>query len=58
MLEKHEDKEAIEKQKALEELELVKQVRLESLDVIENLELERPSSRYINDCLHLRILSH
>jgi len=45
VLEKQEDKEAIEKQKALEELELVKQVRLESLDVIENLELERPSSR-------------
>ena len=40
-----EDKTLIEKEKAYHELEMVKQARLETLEVIENMEVERPSSR-------------
>ena len=46
VVEKTGDRELIEKQKAFHELEMVKQARLETLEVIENMELERPSSRY------------
>ena len=45
LVEKTGDRELIEKQKAFHELEMVKQARLETLEVIENMELERPSSR-------------
>ena len=34
-----------ERRKALEELEFVKKVRMETVEVIENNEIERPSSR-------------
>ena len=47
-MEKTEDRELFEKKKAINELEMVKQARLESLDVIENMEFERPSSRFIH----------
>ena len=46
MIENIEDKTQAEKQKSIVELEMVKQARLESLEVIENMEIERPSSRY------------
>ena len=48
VVEKTEDRELFEKKKAINELEMVKQARLESLDVIENMEFERPSSRFIH----------
>lgn len=41
----HEDKTEVEKLKAVAELEMVKRARLETLEVIENMEMERPSSR-------------
>ena len=47
VVEKSEDKALIEKQRAFEELESIKQARLETLEVIENTELERPSSRFL-----------
>lgn len=46
VIENIEDKTQAEKQKSIVELEMVKQARLESLEVIENMEIERPSSRY------------
>ena len=52
VVERNGDRELIEKQKAFHELEMVKQARLETLEVIENMELERPSSRY-NDLVLL-----
>ena len=52
------DRELIEKQKAFHELEMVKQARLETLEVIENMELERPSSRYNNLGLMVTNLRH
>ena len=50
VVEKTEDRENVEKQKAFQELEMVKQARLETLEVLENMELERPSSRYRCGC--------
>ena len=57
-MERSEDKELVEKQKAIEELEMVKQARLESLTVIENMELERPSSRLLIKCFYCHLLDH
>merc|ERR1711892_1537556 len=45
VVEKSESRIAEERRKAIEELELVKQARLETLEALENMELERPSSR-------------
>ena len=46
VVEKSESRIAEERRKASEELELVKQARLETLEALENMELERPSSRW------------
>merc|ERR1719450_1463283 len=45
VVEKSESRIAEEKRKAVEELELVKKSRLETLETLENMEIERPSSR-------------
>ena len=58
VVERSEDKELIEKQKAIEELEMVKQARLDSLTVIENMELERPSSRLTITCFYNHLFDH
>eukprot|EP00092_Neocalanus_flemingeri_P026088 GFUD01028274.1.p1 GENE.GFUD01028274.1~~GFUD01028274.1.p1 ORF type:complete len:865 (+),score=347.60 GFUD01028274.1:153-2747(+) len=45
VVEKSESRLEEERRKALQELEFVKKARMESLEVIENLEVDRPSSR-------------
>jgi len=45
VVEKSESRIAEERRKAVEELELVKKSRLETLETLENMEIERPSSR-------------
>ena len=53
----HEDRTQIEKLKTVTELEMVKRARLETLEVIENMEMDRPSSRYKKAIKVIRILS-
>ena len=45
VVEKSESRIKEERKKAIAELELVKQARLETLEAMENMEIERPSSR-------------